>query len=78
MDSRAAESLPTLAEHASAGSTGPTARAWPPAGRPHYERMRGKLPEAMGSDEFEQARIRGQAMAPSEAVDFALAPRALE
>ena len=47
--------------------------AWPPDERPHYERMLATLPEAMGSDAFERARSRGHAMAPSEAVAFALA-----
>jgi hypothetical protein len=35
--------------------------------------MLATLPEAMGSDAFERARSRGHAMAPSEAVAFALA-----
>jgi tetratricopeptide (TPR) repeat protein len=48
--------------------------AWPPDERPHYERLLATLPEALGSDAFEQARSRGHAMDASEAVDFALAP----
>ena len=36
--------------------------AWPPDERPHYERLLADLPEAMGSDEFERARSRGQSM----------------
>ena len=32
--------------------------AWPPDERPHYERLLATLPEAMGSDAFEQARSR--------------------
>lgn len=46
--------------------------AWPPDERPHYERMLAVLPKAMGSAEFERARMAGQLMTPSEAVDFAL------
>jgi len=49
--------------------------AWPPDERPHYERMLATLPDAMGSDEFDRAHSRGLAMAASEAIDFALAPR---
>jgi tetratricopeptide (TPR) repeat protein len=49
--------------------------AWPPDERPHYERMLADLPEAMGASEFERARLAGQSMAPSEAVDFALGAR---
>lgn len=50
--------------------------AWPPDERPHYERMLAALPEAMGSLAFDRARAAGQAMGPSEAVEFALeAPR---
>jgi len=48
--------------------------AWPPDERPHYERLLADLPQAMGSEAFERARGQGQAMVPSEAVDFALAP----
>jgi hypothetical protein len=47
--------------------------AWPPDERPHYERMLADLPAAMGPDAFKLARRRGHSMAPSEAVDFALA-----
>ena len=46
--------------------------AWPTDERPHYERMLRELPDAMGSGEFEQARAAGSAMAPTEAVAFAL------
>lgn len=46
--------------------------AWPPDERPHYERLLADLPEVMGSEEFEQARGRGQSMAAGEALDFAL------
>ncbi len=49
--------------------------AWPPDERPHYVRMLAVLPEAMGSAEFERARMAGQSMAPDEAVDFALGAR---
>ena len=46
--------------------------AWPPDERPHYERLLADLPEAMGSDGFDQARSRGQSLSAAEAVKFAL------
>ena len=49
--------------------------AWPPDERPHYERLIADLPEAMGSDAFEQARGRGRSMAHGDAVEFALTTR---
>jgi tetratricopeptide (TPR) repeat protein len=49
--------------------------AWPPDERPHYERMLAVLPEAMGSAEFERARLAGHAMAGSKAVEYALGGR---
>ena len=39
--------------------------AWPPDERPHYDRMLVVLPEAMGVDEFEQARTAGRGMTPT-------------
>jgi non-specific serine/threonine protein kinase len=50
--------------------------AWPPDERPHYERLLADLPQAMGTDAFERARIRGREMSASEAVGFALASQA--
>ena len=49
--------------------------AWPPDERPHYERLVAELPEAMGSDAFEQARGRGRSMSHGDAVEFALTTR---
>jgi tetratricopeptide (TPR) repeat protein len=46
--------------------------AWPPDERPHYEQMLAALPDAMGSDAFDRARARGQAIGSSQAVEFAL------
>ena len=46
--------------------------AWPPDERPHYERMLAGLPQSMGSDAFERARARGQAMDPADAVRIAV------
>ena len=48
--------------------------AWPPDERPHYERMLARLPEAMGSDAFEQARATGRSMTVEQAVAFARDP----
>jgi hypothetical protein len=48
------------------------AMAWPPDERPHYEHMLAVLPGAMGSTEFEKARLNGRGMQPAEAADLAL------
>jgi non-specific serine/threonine protein kinase len=49
--------------------------AWPPDERPHYERMLRALPEAMGGDAFERARMAGRTMPRAEAIEIALGSR---
>jgi hypothetical protein len=46
--------------------------AWPPDERPHYERLPAVLPEAMGSQAFEESGNRGRAMTLGDAVACAL------
>lgn len=49
--------------------------AWPPDELVHYQRTVATLTEAMGSAAFERARIVGNSMTTTEAVDFALGTR---
>ena len=46
---------------------------WPPDERPHYEHMLAALPNAMGTAQFERARMTGRSMPSAEAVALALA-----
>jgi non-specific serine/threonine protein kinase len=49
-----------------------TQMAWPPDERPHYEALLRRLPDAIGTAGFEQARAIGRSMGWDEAVATAL------
>jgi len=47
--------------------------AWPPDERPHYEQTITALTDAMGTADFEEARLEGHKLSSHEAVEVALA-----